>query len=150
MMDPASGPKLIPAEASAGILVTDDQKFLMQRRDNKPEIFFPGWLGCFGGALEHGEDAMAGLMRELDEELSFKPTDPKHFCSMVLDFTFAGHGMIPRHFFVVKVTPSDLPNLQLQEGQAIETIDAREVWKTAQIIPYDATALWQYLSQDRF
>lgn len=149
-MDLSQGPKLTPAEASAAILVTEDGGFLMQRRDDKPEIFFPGWLGCFGGALESGEDPMTGLLRELDEELAIAPQQAMHFCTLGLDFGFAGHGLIPRHFFVATITQADLSSMQLREGKAVETIRARDVWNGGQIIPYDATALWQYLSQHRF
>lgn len=122
----------------------------MQRRDDKPEIFFPGWLGLFGGALEGSETPEAGLRRELEEELAFVPAKVTHFCSMGLDFSFAGHGMIPRHFFVVDIASSAVQTLRLSEGKAIETITAREIWDGGKIIPYDATALWQYLSQHRF
>lgn len=149
-MDLTQGPKLIPAEASAAILVTEDGGFLMQRRDDKPEIFFPGWLGLFGGALEDGEDPEAGLRRELDEELAFQPAQVSLFCSMGLDFSFAGYGVIPRHFFTVNVGASDVPKLRLGEGQAIEEIAAADIWAGGKIIPYDATALWQYLSRKRF
>jgi len=149
-MDLSQGPKLTPAEASAAILVTGDGRFLMQRRDDKPAIFFPGWLGLFGGALENSETPEAGLRRELDEELAFRPAKVMHFCSMGLDFSFAGHGIIPRHFFVVDVASTDMPTFRLSEGKAIETITARDVWDGGKIIPYDATALWQYLSQHRF
>lgn len=149
-MNLAEGPKLIPAEASAAILVTADQRFLMQRRDDKPDIFFPGWLGLFGGALEDGEDPETGLRRELAEELAYAPATVTHFCTLGLDFGFAGYGTIPRHFFAITLADADIPNLQLGEGRAMEFIRAQDLWSGGKVIPYDATVLWQYLTRHRF
>lgn len=48
-----------------------ENKFLLQLRDNKPEIFYPGYWAFFGGHLEPGEDPETGLQRELMEEIEY-------------------------------------------------------------------------------
>ena len=150
VMDLTVGPKLVPAEASAALLVTPDDEFVLQRRDDKPEIFFPGWLGCFGGGLDPGETPEDCLRRELQEELGLADVALMHFCSIGLDFGFAGYGLLPRHFFHVPIDPSDVPNLTLAEGRAIEVVPGREILSGKPVIPYDATAIWMYLSKGRF
>lgn len=50
-----------------------DGKFLMQLRDDNPDILYPGHWGFFGGHLEPGETAEMGVQRELMEELSYCP-----------------------------------------------------------------------------
>jgi 8-oxo-dGTP pyrophosphatase MutT (NUDIX family) len=52
-----------------------DKKILLQRRSEKSKKF-PGYLGPFGGHLEVGEDFVAGLKRELEEELNYKIQKP--------------------------------------------------------------------------
>ena len=37
----------------------------MQLRDQKPNIFYPGHWGLFGGAIEENEDPTVALKREL-------------------------------------------------------------------------------------
>ena len=47
----------------------EDNRVLLQLRDDKPDIFFPNHWGCFGGAIEPGEAPHDTLLRELQEEL---------------------------------------------------------------------------------
>ena len=70
---------LPPADSSAAIIVLEDGRYLMQARDDKPGILYPGHWGLFGGALNAGEDSMTGLRRELEEELGLRSVAPVHF-----------------------------------------------------------------------
>src|SRR5206468_3157508 len=56
---------------ATAILVDADGRFLLQHRDDKPEIDNPGMWGSFGGRIEPYESAEDGLLRELREELSW-------------------------------------------------------------------------------
>lgn len=48
-------------------------RLLMQLRDDHPTILYPGHWGLFGGHLEAGETPLAGLRRELQEEIGYCP-----------------------------------------------------------------------------
>ncbi len=48
-------------------------KILLQLRDPKPEIVFPGHWGFFSGSMEEGETPRIAAFRELFEELHYKP-----------------------------------------------------------------------------
>jgi 8-oxo-dGTP pyrophosphatase MutT (NUDIX family) len=149
-MDLTSGPKLRPSEAAAALIVTPDARYLMQHRDDKPGIFFPGWWGCFGGALEPGESPLDAIRRELDEELGWRPERVEHFATLALDFSFAGHGVLPRHFFTAQIDPHEVGGLRLAEGQEFALVPAAELLSMPRIIPYDATVIWQHLSRHRY
>ena len=43
--------------------------YVMQLRDNKPDIPEPGMWGLFGGKIESGETPLIALVREIQEEL---------------------------------------------------------------------------------
>lgn len=45
---------LTPAHAAAAVIVFEDGSYLMQLRDQKPGIFYPGHWGLFGGAIDKG------------------------------------------------------------------------------------------------
>src|SRR5262245_60295753 len=64
---------LTPSNAVAALLVLPDGRYVMQLRDLKPHIFYPGHWGLFGGAVDEGEDERQALSRELAEELGFRP-----------------------------------------------------------------------------
>ena len=52
----------------AALIVLDDGRYLMQQRDDIQGIFYPGYWGLFGGAMEPGETAVEALVREVAEE----------------------------------------------------------------------------------
>ncbi|MGD1903239.1 MAG: NUDIX domain-containing protein [Geitlerinemataceae cyanobacterium] len=64
--------ELVPV--ALAILHRDD-RFLMQLRDDKPGILYPGVWGFFGGHMEPGETPEVAVVRELEEELGY--TAPK-------------------------------------------------------------------------
>ena len=54
---------------TANVLVRDTSgNFIMQQRDNKPDINNPGMITGFGGAVEKNESARDAAIRELREE----------------------------------------------------------------------------------
>jgi len=57
----------------AAALLVCDGRYLMQLRDDKPDILLPGHWSLFGGTVDPGEDADAAIVRELIEELEFRP-----------------------------------------------------------------------------
>ncbi|MBE9047371.1 NUDIX domain-containing protein [Pleurocapsales cyanobacterium LEGE 10410] len=52
-------------------IIHQDGKYLMQLRDDIPNILYPGVWGFFGGHLEPGEEPEEGLKRELIEEINY-------------------------------------------------------------------------------
>lgn len=58
-------PYLKMQDSSPAILLTEEEKFLLQLRDDIPQIWYPGFWGCFGGAIDIGESAEDALGREL-------------------------------------------------------------------------------------
>ena len=65
----ASTATLRLSNAMAALILVEDDGYLMQRRDPRPDIWYPNHWGLFGGAIESGEDEIADLTRELHEEL---------------------------------------------------------------------------------
>lgn len=61
-------------------ILYQEGQFLMQLRDDNPEILYPGHWGFFGGHLDPGETPEQGLMRELEEEIGYQPSRVELFC----------------------------------------------------------------------
>ena len=60
-------------------ILYQNDKFLMQLRDDIPNIVYPGHWGLFGGHLEPGETPEIAVKRELLEEISYAPPNLLEF-----------------------------------------------------------------------
>ncbi|MBG1266835.1 NUDIX hydrolase [Nostoc sp. WHI] len=59
-----------PLHVAIAILYQEN-KFLMQLRDNIPGILYPGYWALFGGHLEPGETPDVAVKREILEEIGY-------------------------------------------------------------------------------
>lgn len=138
--------ELTPGDAAVALLVLEDGRYLMQQRDQKPGIFYPGHWGLFGGGMEPGESAETALRRELHEELRLEePIVASRFTKITLDFTPCGHGPVERHFFEVRVTTAQVERLVLGEGRAMRAFEGRALLTRERVTPYDAVAIWMHM-----
>ncbi len=55
------------------VLVHQDGRILMQLRDNRPDIVYPDCWGYFGGGIKPGESCRESALREIYEELNWRP-----------------------------------------------------------------------------
>lgn len=135
-------PKLTAGNASAALLVLDDGRYLLQLRDDKPGIWYPGHWGCFGGAADPGEDAAATLRRELREELALEIDNPEWFTRFVFDLRAMGSTECRRDYFVVPVTSDALAACVLGEGAAFRPFTAEVALRDLRLVPYDSFAIF--------
>jgi ADP-ribose pyrophosphatase YjhB (NUDIX family) len=63
-------------EVAVGLIVAEDGSLLLQHRDDKPGLPGSGMWGLFGGHIEPGERPEEAFLREMDEELAWRP---RHF-----------------------------------------------------------------------
>jgi 8-oxo-dGTP pyrophosphatase MutT (NUDIX family) len=136
---------LAPGNAVAALIRLEDGRYLLQQRDFKPEIFYPGHWGLFGGGIEAGEADQAAMLRELQEELglTFRSSDLEYFSRFDFDFTCGGFEPMRRVFFSVGPLPASMmADVALGEGRAVRAFFAEEALSTLSLTPYDAFALW--------
>ncbi len=131
---------LEPAHAAAALILMGSDRYLMQLRDQKPGIFYPGHWGLFGGAIEPGESPEAAVRRELREELGLTASDIRYATEFT--FTFGRFGPVTRHFFSITVDADAQQSLQLREGTAMRLFTAVEILNLPRVVPYDSFAIW--------
>jgi 8-oxo-dGTP pyrophosphatase MutT (NUDIX family) len=143
-------PRLRGADAVAAVLVLDDGRYVMQLRDDKADIWYPGHWGCFGGAVDQGEPPIAALARELREELEYEiegaPTELTRF---EFDFSKLGGDKVYRIYYELTVSRSAFDKFVLHEGAEFEAVDSRELLMRRRVTPYDAFAIWLHVSRAR-
>lgn len=144
--------RLKPEDAVAALLQLADGRYVMQLRDSKPGIFYPGHWGCFGGAVDPGEAPLSAIRRELAEEigLTLSDADIAYFTQFHFDFAFAGHGLRSRIYYSIVLADNDIDRFVLTEGCGIAASHGRNLLANERIVPYDAFAVWMHDNQDRF
>jgi 8-oxo-dGTP pyrophosphatase MutT (NUDIX family) len=144
---PSRGRSLRPRDAVAAILAHEDGRYIMQLRDGKPEIFYPGHWGCFGGAVDAGETPLEALRRELREEIQFDMPGATRFTQFDFDFGPLGYPKVYRIYFEVKVPDAAFRRFVLHEGQGVEAFRGEDLLVARRVTPYDAFAVWMHMSR---
>jgi 8-oxo-dGTP diphosphatase len=94
------------------------EQFLLQLRDFKPSIPYPGHWGGFGGGVEASETPESAGLRELQEELEYVPDTIHRFRDYSLnaeESDSVGQAGILLHIFYGKISVP-VSQLSLSEG----------------------------------
>lgn len=137
---------LEPSNAVCAI-ISYNNKILVQKRDIKKNIFFPGHYGLFGGAIEKNENKKKALQRELLEEIGIKFKTSRFFylTSINLDFKKIRYKKYDRTVYEIKIDKNEKKDLKLGEGLKMLWVNKNVVYFKKKIIPYDLFAIWLYL-----
>jgi 8-oxo-dGTP pyrophosphatase MutT (NUDIX family) len=133
---------------AAAVLVAEDGRYLLQLRDDRPGLHLAGHWALFGGALEPGESAAAGLRRELIEELGFiaGAIEPLAVSIHALAPAFAVFRM---HFFIVPFGLADIGAMVQTEGAGKALFTIAEAAALERVSPWDLAALLFHARGDR-
>ena len=136
-------------DAVAAIILVDGDRYLLQRRDDKPGIWYPGHWGCFGGGVEPGETPEEALSRELREELGYDFGHARPAGNYVYDLSDLGRRSAYRRYFAIDLDARDLERLTLGEGHGMAVFEREAVLSELRLTPYDAFALFLFMEQRR-
>lgn len=149
MRDGHHGPNLTGSDAVAAIILLEDGRYLLQHRDDLPQIWFPDHWGCFGGGVDAGEDPLVALRRELFEEIEFEPKEIAYFTRFDFDLAELGMERYYRIYYVIPMTRAEHDRLVLHEGRAVQAFTGDEVLHKLRMTPYDAFALFLHHARSR-
>ncbi|MBD2090991.1 NUDIX hydrolase [Microcoleus sp. FACHB-1515] len=100
-------------------ILYQNQQFLMQLRDDIPGIFWPAHWAFFGGHLDPGETPEIAMLRELQEEIGYRPPQ-------VTLFERYEDVQVIRHVFYAPLTVP-LSKLELNEGWDLGLLTLEDV-----------------------
>lgn len=138
----SEGPRLAAANASAALLLLEDGRYVLQLRDDKPGIWYPGHWGCFGGAAEPGEPPLATLRRELAEELGIEVGRADWLTRFTFDLRPFGAAECTRDYYVVPISGPALACCRLAEGAAVAAFTPDAALRDLRLVPYDSFAIY--------
>jgi 8-oxo-dGTP pyrophosphatase MutT (NUDIX family) len=121
----------VPRETVIVFLHVDCGQFLLQLRDFKPSIPYPGHWGGFGGEVEPLETPESAGLRELEEELDYVPDSIHHFRNYLLNAEESGSvnqaGILLHIFYGELSVP--ISQLSLSEGLDFGLFSRSEIFK---------------------
>lgn len=122
---------------TSALLLDEQGRYLMQIRDDIPDIRHPGALGLFGGAIEPGEEADEAVRRELAEEIAFVPGDLAYWRTLWVPLRGTGASLRSARVevFVGTIAAARVPGLDQQEGAGRMLIGPRSLLLEAKVTP---------------
>ena len=137
--------------AAVAILLDESGRYLLQRRDDMPRIWYPGHWGFFGGAIEPGEDALQAVIRELVEEIGIALPPERFELFTRHDFTLSWRDGTRRgrDFFTAVLRPDEIARLVLGEGAEMRFVSGEEALATLPLAPYDSFGLFLHHARSR-
>ncbi len=122
---------------SSKAIITVNNKYLLQLRDNKKNIFFPGFWGLFGGRLDKNELHSKAIKREINEETNLKVIVKKKI--LTVDFSMVGLKK-ERNIIYFDCKVLDSKKIILSEGQKYNFFSFNQIRKL-RIVPMDFVAI---------
>ncbi len=126
---------------SVGAVIYFKDKYLIQKRSNKKNIYFPNLFGVFGGNVEKKEKIIKAVIREIFEELNIKLNSKQ--VKFFLKISFYSRHFLKnrsRFYFFVKILKSQLNSINLKEGQSYHFINISKI-KKLDFVPWDLSAI---------
>lgn len=126
----------ITKDATTIILVSSDNKILLQKRDDNPLIEYPSHLGLIAGYIEENETPIEAIIREIKEEIKHKSKKTLNISSIsylgsIQRFDFNRYDYV--HFAFISEPTEDL---FLTEGCGIEFLHLDECINHKTIAPH--------------
>lgn len=126
---------------SVGAILYFNNKYLIQKRSKKKNIYFPNIYGLFGGGLNKKEEFLSAIHRELYEELNLRLdlNRIKHFLNISINSKHFKKYRL-RKYYSVKITNKQIKSIKLQEGQSFHLLTINQI-KKLNFVPWDFSAI---------
>lgn len=108
----------------ANVVLVKDTSVLLQLRDDKPGIAYPGSWDLPGGKIEEGEEPEVAAVREFCEETDYQLKNPQYLTSV--EYTFIDGNPIAV-FFIENY--DGVQPINCHEGQKMEFVPIEEALK---------------------
>ncbi len=112
----------------------------LERRSKTAERI-PDWFGFWGGGIEAGESSEQALLREIKEELDFKPVGYQHF----KDFEFGVLKSI-KHLYILEVDKSFESKIKYNEAQYGQWFNQQQIETEKLLIEDDKIVLREFFN----
>ena len=129
---------------AAALLVTDNGRYLMQLRDDKPGLRLANHWALFGGAIEPGETPEETIRRELREELEFTAPAIQWFVQSIHLLPRGPARILKLDFFIVPISELDVDRMVQHEGADKRLFAVEVLAAQPRVAPWDLAAVMMH------
>ena len=123
---------------SVGAIIFYKGKYLIQKRDNKKNIFFPNFWGVFGGNVRNNENTKKAILRELKEELNLSFQEP--IKKLSLKISSKNFKPVRDRIFYICEPKIIRKKIKIYEGKDFAFLSFNSL-KKLNIVPWDFSAI---------
>ncbi len=129
---------------SVGAVIYLKDKYLIQKRSKKKNIYFPQLFGVFGGGVNFKEKSLKAVKREILEELNIKITlnQIKYFLNISINSRHFKNNR-SRSYYSVEISKKKINSINLREGQSFHLLKIKDI-KKLNFVPWDLSAILYY------
>lgn len=124
---------------AAAVLIGTCGRYLLQRRDDIPNILFPGMIGLFGGHIEGEESAHEAVRREVAEETGYEAPQQDYMSLMTCVVPLPDGSRLDETLFLLDGVPTN--QLIITEGTLLPISEEQLDNHLSEMTPATAAAI---------
>ena len=121
----------------SAVIYTTEGRYLMQLRDDKPGLPLRNHWAFFGGEVDPGEAPQDAILREVEEELTFRPNNCCWFHEAVYILPLHGRNVVRKAYYLIEIKPEEVDSMVLCEGADLKLMTVSEILTLKRVAPWD-------------
>jgi len=125
----------------SAVLHTTDGRYLMQLRDNKYGLPLRDHWAFFGGEVDIGETPCRALMREVEEELTYRPNNFRWFHEAIYVLPQHHKRIVRKTYYAIQIEPLEVDAMVQCEGADMRLMTVSEILALQRVAPWDVSVV---------
>ena len=132
----------------SAVIHTPDSRYLMQLRDNKLGLPLRDHWAFFGGEVEPGEAPDQAVLREIEEELTYRPSNCCWFHEAVYVLPRHHKHIVRKAYYAIQIAPKEVASMVQREGADLRLMSVAEILALQRVAPWDVSVVLLHARED--
>jgi 8-oxo-dGTP pyrophosphatase MutT (NUDIX family) len=122
---------------AGALLVATDGRYLLQLRDDKPGLPLRNHWAFFGGEVEPGEDGRSAILREVEEELTYRARECTWYHEAIYVLPRHHRRIVRKAYYLMPIRPEEVGAMVQREGADMRLMTISDLLALPNIAPWD-------------
>lgn len=132
----------------SAVIYTADGRYLMQLRDDKPGLPLRDHWAFFGGEVDSGEAPSHAVLREVEEELTYRPSNCCWFHEAVYVLPRHHKRIVRKAYYAIQIAPKEVALMVQREGADLRLMSVPEILALQRVAPWDVSVVLLHARED--